>query len=157
MSVLRIQLTVLELLVVFLYVSRSGLLQQIITGIHLHTEALKCLDNFVDICNDGLFRTFVAFYLCQEVVDYWIINAKLHLLRVNHYKFQFSRMLLVQQRCNDGIQSYRFTLTRGTCNQQVRHLGQVNHKDLVGNGLAECHWQFEIRLLELAAVDDAFH
>ena len=94
-SVVRIQLTVFEFLVVFLNVSCSGLFEQVVSGIHFHTKALQRLNHFVDIRDDGFFRSFVALHLCQEVVHDGVINAELHLLGVNHHELQFSWMLLI--------------------------------------------------------------
>ena len=39
----------------------------------------------------------------------------------------------------------------------MRHLGQVSHEDLVGDGLAQRHRQLHRRLLEFLAVEDALH
>ena len=156
-AVVRVELTVAELLVVFLYILGVSSLQQVVALIHLQTETLERLDDLVNVCNDGLFAVFVALNLCQEMVDDRTVEVELHFLRVNHHQFQFGRMLFIEERGDDGIQADRLTLSSSTCNQQMRHLGQVGHKDFVGDGLAECHRKFVVCFLELTAVQDALH
>ncbi len=86
-----------------------------------------------------------------------VIDAELHLLGVHHHELQLGRMFLVEQAGDDGVQSDGLTLARGTGHEQVGHLGQIDHEDLVGDGLAQGHRQLVIRLLELAAVQYALH
>ena len=157
MAVLRVELPFAELLVVFLDVPCVSLLQEVVAVVHLYAEALERLDDLVHVGDDGFFHVFVAFDLCQEVVHDGGIEAELHLLRVNHHELQLCRMLLVEERREDDVQADRLTLTRCTGHEQVRHLGEVGHEDFVGDGLAQGHRQFVVGLLELAAVQDAFH
>ena len=66
-------------------------------------------------------------------------------------------MLLVEQGSDDGVQTYRLTLTGGAGNEQVRNLRQIHHEHLVGDGLAQCDRQFHLGFLELLGVQDALH
>ena len=45
----------------------------------------------------------------------------------------------------------------GAGHKQVRHLGEVNHEDLVGDCLAKGYGQVVCRFLKLFAVEDALH
>ena len=157
MAVVRVELALAELLVVLLHVPCMSFLQEVVAVVHLDAKALERLYHLVHIGDDGLLHVFVAFHLCQEMVHDGSIEAELHLLRVDHHELQLSRMLLVEERCEDDVQSDRLALTRCTRHEQVRHLGEVGHKDLVRDGLAQSHRQLVVGLLELAAVQDAFH
>ena len=66
-----------------------------------------------------------------------VVKRQFHLLRVDHDEFEFRRVLAVKQRGDDGIQSHRLTLTRGTSHEDMRHLGQVEDVGLIGNGLTD--------------------
>ena len=66
-------------------------------------------------------------------------------------------MLLVEERGDDGVEAHRLTLSRGTRHEQVGNLGQVNHEDLVGDGLAQGDGKFHVGLLEFLGVEDAIH
>ena len=56
--------------------------------------------------------------------------------------------MLVEQRGDDGVQSDRLALSRGTGHQQVRHLRQVEDVVLVLDRAADHHRKFGLRLLE---------
>ena len=66
-------------------------------------------------------------------------------------------MFLVEQGCYDCVKTNRLTLTRGTCNKQMGHLGKVKHKYFIGDGLTQCHRKFELCLLEFTAVYNTLH
>ena len=135
MPIVRVQLAVLELLVVFFYVTCTCFLEQVVSGIHLDTEALQCLNDLVHVGDNGFFGVFIALYLCQEMINDRIVHTEFHLLGVHHDQFQFSGMFLIEQAGNDCIQSHRFSLSCGTGDEQMWHLGQVHHEHLVCDGL----------------------
>ena len=90
--------------------------------------------------------------------DERFIGCKLHHLGVHHHQFQLRRVFLVQQRSDDGIDGYRLTGTRCTGHQQVGRLGQVEHKDLVGDGSSVGDRQTHLLLLlETLGGDDGVH
>ena len=153
-AVFRIELARLELGVVLLDVAHLGLFQQVVAVVHELAQALERLHHLCNVGDDGV---VAVGYHGQEMLLDGCVDGELHLLGVDHDKLQFGRVLLVEQRGDDGIQAYRFTLTRGTGNEQVRHLGEVDHEDFVGDGLAQRDGELERRLLELACVDDALH
>ena len=66
-------------------------------------------------------------------------------------------MLLVEQGCDDGVQTNRLTLTGSTGNEQVRNLRQIHHEHLVGDGLTQRDRQLHLGFLELLGVQDALH
>ena len=80
------------LLVVFLDVSCSRLLQQVITRVHQHAEAVECSYHLGDIGDDRLLFVRDG---SHEMVGNAGINAELHLLRVDEHQFQLVWMLLI--------------------------------------------------------------
>ena len=66
-------------------------------------------------------------------------------------------MLLVEQGCDDGVQTNRLTLTGGSGNEQVRNLRQIHHEHLVGDSLTQRDRQLHLGFLELLGVQDALH
>ena len=85
------------------------------------------------------------------------VDGEFYLFGVDEHEFEFVWMLLVEQRCDDGIQADRLTLTSGTGYEQMGNLGQVCHKHLVSDGLTQSHGQFHFRVLKLARVKDTLH
>ena len=66
-------------------------------------------------------------------------------------------MLFIEQRGDDGIETYRLTLSCCTSHQKVRRLCQVEHKDLVGDGLTQRTRQFHGCFLELLGIENRLH
>ena len=76
------------------------------------------------------------------------VEAELDHLRVDEHELQFGRMFLVEQRCNDSVQAYRFTHAGGARNKQMRHLCQVRYEHFVRNCAAHCHRQLHLAVLK---------
>ena len=150
----RVEAARLKLGVVFLDVPHLGFFEQVVAVIHELAEAFERLHHFRHVGDDGV---FAVGDFGEEVVFNRGVHAKLHLLRVYHHEFQFGGVLLVEQRGDDGVQADRLTLTRGTGNEQVGHLGEVHHEGLVRNGLAEGDGQFVLRFLEFLRIENALH
>ena len=93
MSLFRVQTAIDKFLVILLYIAYMRHLQQIITGIHLHTDRIKCLYNLRHIRNNGI--TSIG-QLGKEMMLNNRINTKLYFLRIDKYKLQFCRMFLIQ-------------------------------------------------------------
>ena len=154
MTVLRVQLAVDKLRVIFLDVTASCVLQELVTVVHFHTQRVQCLYYLRHVGDDGILSVG---QLGQEMAFNRRIDGKFHLLRVDDDELQFTGVLLVEQGSHDGIQSHRLTLTCRTGHQHVGRLGQIHHEHLVGNGLSECHRQVEGCFLELLAGQDRTH
>ena len=150
----RVEAARLKLGVVFLDVPHLGFLEQVVAVVHELAEAFERLHHFRHVGDDGV---FAVGNFGEEMVLNRGVHAKLHFLRVYHHEFQFGGVLLVEQRGDNGVQADRLTLTRGTGNEQVGHLGEVHHKGLVRNGLAEGDGQFVLRFLEFLGVENALH
>ena len=86
-----------------------------------------------------------------------VIHRELHHLGIYHYELQLRRMLAVEQRGDDGIQTHRFTLSRRSRNQQVGHLRKIERIVLVLNRAADNHGQLSLRPLELLRADGRVH
>ena len=92
MPLFRIQTTVDKLLIIFSYITYMRHLQQVITGIHLYTNRVQGLHNLRYVCNNR-FASIRKFG--QEMIFNHRIDAEFYFLRVDQYKFQFCRMLLI--------------------------------------------------------------
>ena len=154
MTVLRVQLAVDKLRVIFLDVTASCVLQELVTVVHFHTQRVQGLYYLRHVGNDGVLSVG---QLGQEMAFNRRIDGKFHLLRVDDDELQLTGVLFVEQGSHDGIQSHRLTLTCRTGHQHVGRLGQIHHEHLVGNGLSECHRQVEGCFLELLAGQDRTH
>ena len=132
-------------LIVVAHVAHSHFLKHLVTVLHFLHEAVECLDDTVGIGDNGF---LLARSLCKEILLQISIYAELHAFGIHKDKLQFRGTFLVEQRCDDGIQSHRFSFTGGTGNQQVRHLGQVGDKYLVAHRAAQAHGQLGTTLLE---------
>src|SRR5690625_5295855 len=84
------------------------------------------------------------------------VEGEFNFLGVNQNKFQVVRMTLIEQTGNDRIDSDRFTRSGCTCNQQVGHPGQIDHKHLILNGLPHGHREVVRGFNKLLGVDDRF-
>ena len=91
-SLFRIELAVDELGVIFLHITTTCLLQQVVTGIHFHAKGVQSLNHLRYIGNDGIFSVRK---LRQEVSFNRSINREFHLLRVYDDELEFCRMLLI--------------------------------------------------------------
>ena len=154
MAVGQTQLAVHKLAVVFLDVARTGFLQQVVAGVHQHAKALQRANHLRHIGDDGL---VVIVHRSHEMVGDGGVDVELHLLRVYQHKLQLVGVLLVEQRVDDAVQTYRLSLTGGTGHKQVGYLGQVYHEHFVRDGLAERNGKLHLGLLEFARVQDAAH
>ena len=101
-SVFRIESAVQELVVIFLYITRTGELQQVVAVVHECTQTLQCAYHLRNVGDD---RFVVVVNLRHEVVGDRRVDAELHLLRVDEHQLQFVRMLLVEQRSDDDVQT----------------------------------------------------
>ena len=137
-SLLRIQMARDKLGIVFLDITHMRLHQQLIAIIHLLTYGIKCHDHLRAIGNHRLIRIG---QLRQIVTLQFRIDTKLHHLGIHQDKLQFRRMLAIEQRGDNGVQSDRLTLSGSTSHQEVRHLAEIKHKNVVRNGLAQHHGQ----------------
>ena len=92
MSFLRIQTTVDKLLIILLDITYMSHFQQVITGIHFHTDGIQSLHNFRHVRNN---RFTAIGKFGKEMVFNDRVDAELYLLRVDQDKLQFSRMFLI--------------------------------------------------------------
>ena len=127
-----------ELVVVLRYVSHASLLEQRVAVVHFLGQGVERLHN---LCNVGYDWFFLVRHFRQELTLYLAVQRELHLLRVNHHELHVSRMLGIQQRCDDGVQSDRLTLTGSTSHEHVRRLGKVEDEHLVRDSLTKSYRQ----------------
>ena len=123
--------------------------------VHKRAEALQCAHHLGDISDD---RFLVSVRnLSHKCIGDRIIDGEFHLLRIDKHNLQLVRMLLEEQRAYHGIQSDRLTLTSSTSHKEVRNLGKIDHKDLIGDGLTEGKRQFHLGVLEFSGVENGLH
>ena len=80
MTVLRIQLAVDKLRVIFLDVTASCVLEELVTVVHFHAQRIQCLYHLRHVGDDGILSVG---QLGQEMAFNRRIDGKFHLLRVD--------------------------------------------------------------------------
>lgn len=93
MPVFGVELSVLELGVVFLDISCARFLQQVIACVHFLAQAFQSGHYFLYICDDRFVLLFRD--SCKEVVFDGRIDTEFNLFGVHHDKFQFRGMFLI--------------------------------------------------------------
>ena len=83
MALFWVQFVSEELLVIFLYISNTSRLQQVVTLIHQHTKTFQCLYNLLNVCDDWFI--FILLNSCHERFGYRRVNTEFYLLWVNQY------------------------------------------------------------------------
>ena len=87
-----------------------------------------------------------------------LVRRELDHFRIDHDKLQLRRMFLVEQRGDDGVDRYGLTCSGCTGYEQVRGLGEIEHKHLVGDRTTIRDRQFHLLLfLEAFGRDDRVH
>ena len=66
-----------------------------------------------------------------------VIHCKFNGFRVNHYKFYLIGSCTVKNADKYRVNTYRFTHTGSTCNEHVRHLGNITENGIARNVLSE--------------------
>ena len=102
-SLLGVELAVDELVVILTQVAYASCLEQVVAGVHLHTKRLEGLHHLGDVGDDGI---FAVGELGQEVLLDGGVDAELHLLGIDHYELQLGGVLLIEERGDDGVQTY---------------------------------------------------
>ena len=146
MPKLLIQLPVAKLPVIRLQVPHHRHLQQVIPLIHLRRHTLQRAQRLRCIRHNRLLSPRQHRQI--RILDV-PIQRQLNLLRIHQHEFQIVRMALIQQTRNNRINPHRFPRTRRTRHQQMRHLRQINQKNLILNRLPKRHRQLKIRLRKL--------
>ena len=144
-SFFRIQAAPNKLGVVFFDGPDAGVFEELIAFVHFDAQGIEGIHHFGCVCNDGI---FFAWKFGQEMPFNLIEECELNLLWIDQYKFDLRRMLLVEDRNQDGIQANRFTLTSCTCHQQMGHFGEVKNIRFVGNGFAHHNRKLAVKMLK---------
>ena len=111
-------------------VAHTRLRHQLITAFHFAHGPLQRVHGLLRIGHDRR----------QKVRDAFIDREFEH-LRVDHDEAALFRRVTIQQRQDHRIDAHRLARPRRTGNQQVRHLGQVDHGRHAANILAQRHGQ----------------
>ena len=146
-----------ELIVIVLEVAHTGIHEQFVAVLHLDDKRVERVDDTVAVGDDDLLGIGVR-HGREIVLEERFVGRELHHLRVHHDEFEFRRMFLIKKRSDDGVDGDGLTRSRGTGYEEVRSLGEVEHKDLVGDGSAVRYRQLHFRLfLETFGGDDGVH
>ncbi len=129
---------VAEFTVVFFDRTHVGLAHKHVAVVHLDTQRTQSARHFHRVGYDGF---VLVGQLGKEVAFDLAVGGEFDHLGVNEYKFEFGRMLGVEQRCNYAVQSDRFSLTCGAGDEKVRHLCQILDENIVGYGGPYSHRQ----------------
>ena len=153
-AVMRIEPPGGEFLVVFGDIARPGLLTEFQTVVHLRTERVERIDRLAGIGDD---RIVLRFHLGEEMPFDLGVEREFDHLGVDHHELQLRGVFAVEQRGDDRIESHRLTLTRGTRDQQVRHLGQIEDVVFVLDRAADHHRKLGLRLLKTQRTHGGVH
>lgn len=104
--------------------------------LHFDAERVDRIDRLARIGDDGL---LLRLHFGQEMPFDLGIERKLDHFGVDHHELQLRRMLLVEQRGDNGVQSHRLALSRGTGHQQVGHFRKIEDVVLVLDRAADHH------------------
>ena len=92
MSLFGIQAAVDKFLIILLDITHVCHLQEVITGIHLHTNRIQGLHHFGYI-RDNRFATVGQ--LGEKMILDYRVDTEFNFFRVDQHELQFSRMLLI--------------------------------------------------------------
>ena len=81
-----------------------------------------------------------------------IVHGKLHHLRINEHKFHIFRPAVVNNTGNNGINAHRFTGTRRSGYEKMRHFRKVCDYRLPRNILTQGHQNVTFPIFKFAAV-----
>ena len=153
-SVVRVELMLHKACIIVLDVALAGFFKQAVAVFHLSHKRVERWHHLLGI---GDYGTVFFRQLCQIVMLELRIEAEFNHLWVDKHKLQLSRMFLVEQRGDDGIQTNRFTLTCCTGNKQVRCFGKVGNNNVVANSAAQRNRQRSARLLKSTRLNHRAH
>ena len=134
----RVQTPRHELGIVLRDVAHLGLLAEFQPNIHLRTEGIERINGLLRVGDDGL---VLGLHLGQEVAFDLGVEREFDHLGVDHHELQLGGVLAVEQRGDDGVQTDRLALTRGTGHEQVGHLRQVEDVVFVLDRASDDHRQ----------------
>ena len=86
-----------------------------------------------------------------------VVNIELDLFRVNENQLYLVRTRLVKQTDEQAVDTYGFTHTGGTGNQQMGHFRDIEIDRRAGNVLAKRGGELAFRLRELLVLDKLAH
>ena len=81
-----------------------------------------------------------------------IVYTQLYHLRIDHDQTHFIRRCLVKNADDQGIDTYRFTGTRSSRDQKMRHLGNIRYNRFTGNILTCCKGKFGFCIFEFVGL-----
>ena len=146
-----------EFIVIILKCSNACSHQQFVSVLHLNNEGVEGIDHLIAIGDYHLVRVGIR-HSCEVMFEERFVWCKLNHFRIHKHHFKFRRVLFVEQRSDDSIDSDGFTGTCCACNEEVWCLSEVEHKDLIGDGSSVCDRQFHLLLiLESFGGDNGVH
>ncbi len=155
--VCREKLAVLVFLVVVLELVHSGKAEQGVALVHLDTERIKHIGRIPCFLYDGVLRLlFLRGRRRQDgeiVLEKPLVGRELDHLRVDEHEFQFRRMLGIEQRGDYHVESHGLSLLRGSGDQKMRSLSEVEDLDIPRDGAADCDRKLRLGFAEGIVVE----
>ena len=93
MTILRVEFTLLELLVIVFDVTLTGSHQQLVTGVHLHTKRIQGAYHLRGVGDNRTVHLFRKG--CKEMTLDSLIDTELYHLRIDEHNLHLCRMLLI--------------------------------------------------------------
>jgi hypothetical protein len=96
-----------------------------------------------------MMASFRTRQLGQKVSFNLVEQRQFHLFWIHQNKLELGRVLLVNQRRQNHVETHRLALAGRSCHEQVRHFGQIGYKHLVGNGFTQSNGKVLVGLHKL--------
>jgi hypothetical protein len=128
--------------------------EEVVTVVHLGAERVKGIDDLGNVSDDSFFsiREFG-----KIMPFYFGIDIELNHLGIDEDELEFGGMLLIEQRSDDSVQADGFTLSGGSCDEQMRHFAEVEQEYFIGDGLTESDGEVKPVFLKPARGKDRLH
>ena len=126
------------LVIKFLQVPRTLFRKSREAAAHFRNHPPERLERLFRFRNDGR----------KEMRDA-VVKRKFHALRIDENEFELVRRVLVEERNEERVHTHRFPRARGTCNEEVRHIGKIVNNCLAGNVAPKRQGERRLRFTEL--------
>ena len=152
MAICREKATILVFVVVKLDVIHTCSCEELVTLVHLDAERVEHGFSLLRLLDDCILLLVLFTCRCRKhskiMLEERIVCSELHHLRVDEDKLELSRMLCIQEGCDDHIESHRLTLLCSAGNKKVRCICKVKGLHLLGDGISDSDRKFRLAVSE---------
>ena len=157
MAVCRQEMPVLVFLIIQLDIVGGSPAHKLIPLVHLHTERAEYLLSLLRLLYNRASHLISLVCRgrkhCQIMFQKFCVCIEFHHLRINEHEFEFRRMLGIQKRRDNDIQSDGLTLLGSTSDKQVRCGRKIEGLDLLRNGVSESNRKFIFAVTERGIIE----